>query len=801
MVATSSPPTALRTQYQRAKNLLQNYGPATIVANATVFPIWIEGTNSFWYERDINLSKNTECPDQPLKPWDREYRLVNAKNKTNRQAFDPTPLASALAQALGKTVDKHQLPITDAQFQLDSSEQVDTIRFKAFNKSWLYNPLSDELLEKPLGFDPGQGLLSPDGKAYLFTQNHNLYLYDLASGEERALTEDGEEHYPYAVVGNGWGIDMHTLGSAVQARWSPDSQRVLTVQRDSRQVKTLPIVEHVPQDGSLRPKLHSLKIALQGDEHIPEYRLVAIDLASGRLQAAHYPKLPIVRNSGGFFDSHLGWWAADSKRAYFVELERGYRTARVVEFDTTTGNTRVLFEDHSATHLNLMVNEDELPTIMPLPDTNELIWFSERSGWAQLYLYDLNTGELKNAITSGEWVVRNILSVNLQTREVFLHTMGRTPNRDPYYRDLVRVNLDTGKLTEIAASDDDYFAVSDHCFDMETNGFSMQRDIAMARSISHNGEYAVATRSRVDSVPVTVLLDHHGNEILEVERGDLTALYARVSDQWQWPEPVQLMASDSITPIYGVVWRPSDFTPDQSYPVIMSGFSTPELPRVPKGSFTNGSSGGAYYCSNGALAELGFIVVQIDARGTPFRGKAFQDTSYGWAESAGSIDDQAAAIRQLGERYPYMDMDRVGINTIGGGTGAVQGLLHHSDLFKVGVHGSLHDSRLMAAPMWSDKYEGLAGPDANHQYAEAYAENLQGKLLLMCGMLDFCTLPANTFRVVEALQKANKDFDLMLLPNLSHGISLYLVRRAWDYFVRHLLHEEPPKGISLMNKE
>jgi dipeptidyl aminopeptidase/acylaminoacyl peptidase len=540
-----------------------------------------------------------------------------------------------------------------------------------------------------------------------------------------------------------------------------------------------------------------MKVALQGDEHIPEYRLVAIDIDSGRLQAAHYPKVPIVRNSGGFFHSRLGWWSTDNRHAYFVDMARGYQTVRVVEFDTFTGNTRVLFEETSETHLNLMVNEDELPTIMPLPETKELIWFSERSGWAHLYLYDLTTGELKNAITSGEWCVRNILSVNPQRREVFLHTMGRTPNRDPYYRDIVRVNLDTGALTEIAASDDDYFAASDHCFDMETNGFAMTRDIAMARSVSHSGKYVVATRSRVDTVPVTVLLDRDGKALLELEQGDMTTLYARVSRQWQWPEPVQLMAADNTSPIYGVVWRPSDFSPDQSYPVISSGFNTPELPRVPKGSFTNSSSGGAYYCSGAALAELGFIVVQIDARGTPFRGKAFQDTSYGWAESAGCIDDHVAGIKQLAERYPYMDLDRVGISSLGGGTGAVQGLLQHPKFFKVGVHGSLHDSRLMATPLWSDKYEGLVGSDSKEQYPEAYAENLQGKLLLMCGMLDFCTLPANTFRVVEALQKANKDFDLIMLPSLGHGMSQYLVRRAWDYLVRHLLNEEPPAGFDL----
>ena len=797
MTLSSLPVGRLLDKYLRAQHLYKGTGNRSIVANSTVFPIWLEGSDCFWYERDINVHKNTENVNGCLSKWDREYRLVNAETGENTLAFDHNILASILSDASGQVIDKNQLPIQSVRMELNASAQVESIQFKAFHKYWRFELPSQALTEAPETIDSDQKLLSPDGQAIIFTRGYNLWLQNVATGEERALTEDGEEHYCYAVVGNGWGIDMLVLGPGLQARWSADSQRIITVQRDCRQVKTVPIVEHVPQDGRLRPKLHRMKMAMQGDEHIPEYRIVSIDTNSGRIQPAHYQPVPIIRNTGGFFDSRLGWWGADNRHAYFIDMVRGYRNVRVVEFDTTTGNTRVLFEETSETHLNLMVNEDELPTIMPLPNTNELIWFSERSGWGHLYLYDLITGELKNAITSGEWVVRNILSVNIERREVFLHTMGRTPGRDPYYRDIVRVNIDTGELQAIASSDDDYYAQSDHCFDLESVGFSLSRDIADTRSISHSGEFAVATRSRVDTVPVTVLLDRNGNERLKIEVGDISTLYARVSEQWQWPEPIQVVAADGETAIYGVVWKPSDFSADRSYPVISYGFHVPELPRVPKGSFTNGSSGGRYYCEGAALAELGFIVVQIDATGTPFRGKGFQDKSYGWAESAGCIDDHVAGIKQLGKRYPYMDLDRVGICTLGGGTGAVQGLLHHPSFFKVGVHGLLHDSRLMAAPMWSDKYEGLAGPDSTHQYPEAFAENLQGKLLLMSGMLDFCSLPAMTFRLVEALQKANKDFDLLMLPNLNHEPSDYFTRRAWDFLVRHLLGKNPPKEFNL----
>ena len=794
MTADPQGSTTVEANYQRAQNLMQGFGKCNIVANSTLFPIWIEGTDCFWYERDISIHKNTENLDQPLAKWDKEYRLVNAKEATNDLAFDHNSLAVSLAEAINQTVDKNQLPITNVQMQLDASQQVNKVLFSAFDKSWVFEPSSGALSEVPEKIDSVQKILSPDGKSLIFTRDYNLWLQDVATGEERALTEDGEEHYCYAVVGNGWGIDM---GVSLEARWSPDSRRIFTVQRDSRQVLTLPIVEHVPQDGSIRPKLHSIKMAMQGDKHIPEYRLVVIDIDSGQIQAAHYPNVPVTRNSFGFFDSNLGWWSTDSQHAYFVDLTRSYQRVSVVEFDTITGNTKVLFEETSDTHINLMVNADDHPAIVPLPETNELIWFSERSGWAHLYLYDLNTGALKNPITSGAWLICNILSFNTQRREVFLRTMGRTPNRDPYYRDLVRVNIDSGELTTLASSDHDYYAVSDHHFDHNTANAVGHNDIRAARSISHSGEFAVATRSRVDSVPVSLLLDRNGQTILELEKGDLSALYARVSDNWQWPEPVKTLAADGKTDIYGVVFRPSDFSSSQSYPVVSYGFNVPELPRVSKGSFSNGRGHGRTYLDPSALAELGFIVVMFDGRGTPYRSKQFLDESYGWAESASHLDDHVAGIQQLAERYPYMDLDRVGIHTLGGGTGAVQGLLKYPEFFKVGVHGTLHDSRLMAASMWSDKYEGLAGPGPQHQYPEAYVDHLQGKLLLVHGMLDFCVPPAIAFRLIDALQKANKDFDLVMMPTLGHEFSDYLIRRSWDYLIKNLRGEEPPKEFKL----
>ena len=794
--------TTLKAKYRRAQDLMQGYWSRTIVANSTLYPIWIEGSDCFWYERELTTDHNIKNLDEPLIKWDKEYRLVNAKAATNSIAFDHAALAAALSEQNPdeSSIDKNRMPISKVQMTLDSDQKLKALDFVAFGKSWLFEAATGALNEVPAPIATRERLLSPDGQWLMFTRDYNLWLQNVITGEERALTQDGEEEYCYAVAGNGWG---YTMGSFLQARWSPDSKRIFTLQRDSRQVLPVAIVEHVPKDGSIRPKVRQAKIAYQGDDHVPDFRMVAIDIDSGRLQAADYPKVPVTRNSWGFFDANFGCWGADSQHAYFVDLARGYQKVRVVEFDTHTGNTRVILEETSDTFIGLMQNDDDRPTFTFLPESNELVWYSERSGWAHLYLYDLSSGELKNAITSGEWVVRELLSFDLERRELLIQTMGRDANKDPYYRDLVRVHMDSGALTPLATADYDFGAISALQHDLPTYQARLVggRDILAARSVSHSNNYTVVTRSRADTVPVSLLLDREGNDILTLEEGDLSALHARVSNNWQWPEPVKMLSADGKTDIYGLIYRPSDFSPDQSYPVVSEAFNTPELPWVPKGSFSNNLFNGKGYLEPAALAELGFIVVQIDGRGTPFRGKAFHDECYGWAESASHLDDHVAGIKQLAERYTYMDLDRVGFFNLMGGTGAAQGLLRYPEFYKVGTVGMLHDSRIVAASMWTDKYEGLSGPDKTQQYLEAYADQLEGKLLIVSGMLDTSTLPAASFRFIEALQKANKNFDMLMLPNVGHEGSGYLTRRAWDYLVKYLLGETPPNDFALTNCE
>ena len=777
----------MKERYQRAQGLMQGIWSSKIAFNDILYPFWIGDSDCFWYMR------TTKNGDGDSTTFGHEYRLVDAKKTTNQPAFDHRALAAALSESIEKKIDGSNLPITNVEMYFDSPSSpkklIKTVYFTAFDQRWVFDTVTTYCAQ--VDTTPKEWEISPDGRYAVFTRDFNLWLYELESGEEHALTSDGEDNYIYGYSGSGWG---YVAEPRVQARWSKDSNRIFTVQHDARQVKDLPVVHYVPKDGSIRPTVENHKIAYPGDSHIATLRLLCIDVKTSCIQDANYRHIPVTRNSLGLFSSNLGWWGADNRRAYFVDVERDYKTVRVVEFDTNTGDVKELFKETTDTQINLMLNGDEQPTFVPMPETSELLWFSERSGWAHLYLYNLETGELKNTITQGDWVVRQVVHVDKAKREVYIQTGGRVSERDPYYRDLCRVHLDTGELAPLISSDHDIFAVTYKDINVCFNLSGFPHDLSGSNGISPTGDFAVVTRSRVDEVPVSFLVDQQGGVLLELEVADVSAL----PDNWQWPEPCKLLAADDRTDIYGVVFRPSNFSSKTSYPILtLASSPSPDFPIVPKGSFCNGIASGYDYFMAAALAELGFVVLIIDTRGASYRCKAFKDESYGWVESACNFEDLIAGTQQIARRYCYMDLNRVGIVTTSGGPGGLQGLLQHPDFYKVGISHMLHDCRLMSAPMWGEMYEGILDSNTDRQYPEEMVEKLQGKLLLIDGMLDTVTPPSGIFRVVEALQKANKDFDLLLLPNLEHDISSYVVRRIWDYLVKFLLGTEPPREFKL----
>ena len=757
-------------RYARAETFLQRVFSLKTTPNSILFPKWIGETDTFWYER---YSKNG-----------REYRLVDARENTNTEAFDHGNLAFLLAEISGEDVDPNNLPITQVRLQIEPFR----VSFRAFDKSWIYK--CEVAALEQLSVSTETGLVSPDSAYAVFRKEHDLWLRDIESGEEKPLTFDGEEHFCYGAVGLAWAHPT-TDTTKLQAVWSPDSKKILTVQRDSRRVKTLPVLHNLPKDGGIRPTVKNVKVAYPGDEHVEDYRVLAIDVSTGEITEAAHERTPTIRNSGGFFSDNLGWWNDDSKIAYFVHVDRYYKCARLIEFDVTSGATETLFEEKTRTQLQLSDNADESPNVLPMPGTDELIWYSCRSGWAHLYLYNTKNGELKRSITSGEWTVRDIVHYDPKNRDLYLQTSSRQKPCHRNHKDLIKVNIDSAEIRELASPEYTNYAAREGSFPTIL-ATSFGAETGSANAISPSGNFFVVTRSRLDKAPVSILCDAGGREIMQLETADLTDL----PDNWRWPESIKTVADDGETEIHGCLYRPSTFSENETYPVLNQVFNSPELPWMPEGSFAcDGMFGFSYYVG-AALAELGFIVVQFAGRGTTGRSKEFLDASYGWAEDSSNLSDHVAGIKQLAETRPYMDLDRVGIISDQGGPGGVQGLLDYPDFYKVGVTSTIHDSRLMSATMWGDKFEGPIRSEGR-VFPEEKADQLRGKLLITHSMLDTTTPPASAFRVIEALKKANKNFDMLFMPCQGHDISNYVTRRSWDYLVTHLLGEEPPHEYPL----
>ena len=772
---------SILARYRRAEALEHAKFDGSMVLNAQIIPQWIGDSNCFWYR-----CSNRKNPDLAAEIAT-EYRLVRAKSGTNTEAFDHTVLATALAEAANQPVDALSLPISHLHFDLDNEQ----ITFDAFDQRWQFDGTVKSV--KKSVAHPSSWRVSPDGTKAAFIKNYNLWVREIDSGEECALTHDGELHYAYAVqpesrdlIGD---LCAATCTPKPDARWSPDSRQLFTLQTDERQVRSLPSMLYAPQDGTVAPRVVERKYALPGDKHIALYRMVMIDVATVAETAVSYTPLADSFVWQTPFSGNTAWWSGDGRQVYFVDMTRGQKTARLVSVDRQTGASKILFEESSATYLELGLYYEFPPMLMYLPDTNELIWPSERSGWWHLYRYDLNTGELKNAITSGDWLVREVLHFDKDNRELWIQLAGRVASRNPYYRELARVNIDTGEMTVLASSDHDY---SVHT--LSNAGISCSND------------FVVMTRSRVDEAPITELRDRQGEVVLIVETADISGL----PEGWQWPESVSMKADDGITDIYGVLFRPSDFDPDKHYPVLDMGIVGPFYSALPTGAFLPGVVSQAenivipdpisnnFYMTLSALAELGFIVTMIDGRGTPYRSKVFHDFGYGSFTEGGGLVDHVVGIKQLGERYPFMDLERVGIVTTDApSNAAILGLLNYPDFYTVGVSFSPAHPDLIRQ---GEVYCGILDEaDRKGAIWHDVVQHLEGKLLVITGLLDTVFHSSGTFQLVDALVKANKDFDLIIQPNGGHALRVRNAhRRVWDYVVRHLLGVEPPKHFKLI---
>ena len=608
---------------------------------------------------------------------------------------------------------------------------------------------------------------SPDGRSAAFIRDYNLWVRDLATGRETQLTTDGARDFGYATDNAGW-----TKSDNPILVWSPDSRRIATFQQDQRGVGEMYLVS--TKVG--HPQLESWKYPLPGDSVVSTIQRVIIDVNPVRVTRL---KMPADEHRSTLCDHVIcrgneGWtdvqWFPDGSHVAFVSTSRDHKNEVLRVADARTGAVRDVLRESVSTQYesgNGAVNWRVLPA------TNEVIWFSERDDWGQLYLYDLNNGRPKNKITTGEGNVGSIERIDEKTRTIYFVGNARERGRDPYFRHFYSVRMDASGLKLLTPED------ADHTI-----------------NLSSSGKFFVDTYSRPDVPPVSVLRDLNGKVLVALEKTDISRLQAT---GWKPPTLIVVKARDGKTDLYGLMYTPTNLDRSKKYPIINHIYPGPQTGSVGSRSFSP-ARGDAQ-----ALAELGFVVVEIDGMGTPWRSKSFHDAYYA-KMGDNTLPDQVAGMKELATRYPYIDIDRAGIyGHSGDGFAAADAMFRYPDFFKVGIsEAGNHDNRVYEDD-WGERYQGLLrrNPDGTDNYsAEAnqiLAKNLKGKLLLAHGTMDDNVPPNNTLLVVDELIKANKDFDLIMLPNRRHGFGNepYMVRRRWDYFVKNLLGAEPPKEYQI----
>ncbi|HEX4741155.1 MAG TPA: DPP IV N-terminal domain-containing protein [Caulobacteraceae bacterium] len=738
------------------------------VRNGAVYPHWIGIGDRLWYERRGDKGV--------------EYRVVEAETGEGRIAFTRAEVAEALAALLEADIDGEMLILRGLKIAGDRAT------FDAFGESYAYDFTKHELTAAKKEGDLNW-LISPDGGRAAFLRDNNIWIRDIESGAERGLTTDGVERNAYGDSPLARRVLKKMTGQTVEGRWSPDGKRILTAQVDDRHVPDLPLTEFAPLD-DVRTRHIPNPTSLPADPKVSEFRMVSIDVETGKQVEARYPRLSAVRMNDTPFSANLAWWGDDGHSAYFIDIERGEQTARVIAFDTDTGAVREVFSESAATYLDLSVNVYAPALIYPIPGTNELVWYSERSGHGHLYLYDLATGALRRPITEGAWQLREVLHVDAQSRQVLFLAAGIAPDEEPYTCKPCSTSLDGGAVKVLSGEPGDHIVWRRGEFGLVGQSF-FGHDRFDISGLSPDGRFFIETVGAVEHLPKTYLRRIEGALVATLEEG------SNLPDDWTWPEAVTLKAADRTTDIHGLLFKPHGYDPAKSYPLIDNIYGGPQVNVVPKSAFA-GSYADTYLTDSAHLATLGCFVLVIDGRGTANRERAFREASYGAAHTASNLEDHIAAIRQLAQRYP-IDLEHVGITGFsGGGYATALAALRFGDFFKVAVAGGGNYDQALFWHCWGERYHGRFEPEHYAaQAAKTYAAGLTGKLMLVHGLMDTGCHPGALFQLVQALIDNNKDVDLVLLPREGHTWGDYGARRRLDYFTRHLMGEEPPAGATV----
>jgi dipeptidyl aminopeptidase/acylaminoacyl peptidase len=658
--------------------------------------------------------------------------------------------------------------------------------------------LTNENFQEPRR--PTWGSLSPDGKTVVFARNHNLYMMDAANWEkaqkdqndksivEHQLTTDGVEHYSFAGGGRGGGgqqqqqqrddqdqdqdqdqqeqTDPNRRTRPGNLVWSKDSTKFAMTRRDSRKVKDLWVIDHLANP---RPTLETYRYAMPGEENIHQSEMWVFDVPSKArvkikgerfkdqtMSIATAPS-PSVRRDPR--NPLVPQFLSDSAgKLYFTRLSRDMHKLDVCVADTSSGEVKTLIEERLNTYI-------ESKPLRLVNNGQEIVFWSERDGWAHFYLYDANTGQLKNRITEGEYVTTAIDSIDEKTRSMYFLAAGREKGEDPYYTHLYRVGLDGSGLKLL-------------------NPGNASHSVAMVDSM----KYFVDNASRIDGAPESNVYDSLGTVVLKLETPNLDPL---MEAGFKFPEPFTVKADDGVTDLYGVMYKPFDFDPAKKYPVIAYVYPGPQTEGVTK-TFNPRSN-------NISLAQFGFVVIEVGNRGGhPQRSKWYHNFGYGNLRDYG-LADKKAAIEQLAARHSFIDINKVGIwGHSGGGFMSAAAMLVYPDFFKVGWSESGNHENNIYNNTWSEKHHGIKEVEKDGQVSFEYdieknselAKNLKGNLMLITGDIDNNVHPANTYRLADALIKANKRFDMFVLPGVRHSfapVSNYVNWLRGDYFARHLL--------------
>lgn len=753
--AESQAPTA---DYQRAEQML-TWNALRHVTGDQVAPTFYRDSTRFWY--------------RVMTPRGAEFVTVTPATGGRALLFDNTRLAAALSRAADTAFAPGTLPFQAFDFADDGRDERRVLvrvgkRALRCELATYVCAVTDTLPDRR------RFVRSPDEQWEAFAAGFNLWARRVGATDSVQLTTDGSAGYAYGVSTPSPTQIKLKLPNIPEVVWSPDSRRLVVTRIDERGVQKF----HLYSSTTTRPTHYEYPYALPGDSIVPMIEHYVIDVAARTSARIDAPKQPMMSMYG--FGTKVVQWAPTSDKVWFTHVNRGPKRVQLMVADVAGGAPRRITADSAASYVTGNLDLFGGATNWKPLKNGDLIWFSERDGWGHLYHLGAD-GAIKHQITSGDWVVTALLGVDEATGRVYFTARGREAGRHPEYDFLYSAGLDGSATTLLTPEDGDH-----------------------AVTAVPGARFFVDSWSRIDQPSVSVLRGADGRVVKELERADISALRAT---GWRAGEAFRTKARDGVTEITGVIWKPSHFDSTKRYPVIDHIYPGPLISPAPKEFFPNRAP--FSYSLAGqvqALAELGFIVVEIDALGNTARNKALYTAWYGNMGDNG-IPDHVAAITQLAARHRWMDLSRVGIyGHSGGGFSSTDAMLRYPDFYSVAVStAGNHDNRTYYHG-WGERFQGLLVRDTlrgTDNFAPAanksHVANLKGKLLLIHGDMDDNVHPAHTIALVDALVKANKRFDMFILPDADHNLTNhpYVLRRTWDYFVEHLLKGRTPADYTI----